>query len=90
MLEGLHLWSEHTVRQRFAYRSPGLFVLPVRVFRVSQPHLIQETSAYAGCRSWVELTEGLSTANAQPVLDDATFTTVLRQLDAVLNPTAFA
>src|SRR5215469_1358035 len=35
-LDRLHLWSEETVRQRFAYRSPGLYVLALRVYRVPQ------------------------------------------------------
>src|SRR5262245_21495345 len=30
-LDDLHLWSEAAVMARFAYRRPGLFVLPVRV-----------------------------------------------------------
>src|SRR5689334_18406908 len=31
-IDGLHLWSRETVAARFAYRRPGLFVLPVRVY----------------------------------------------------------
>src|SRR3954451_15996578 len=33
MLLHMHLWSEETVRKRFAYRTPGLMVLSVRVYR---------------------------------------------------------
>src|SRR5437764_136517 len=36
MIGGLHLWSEETVSKRFLYRRPGLYVLPVRVFRAAQ------------------------------------------------------
>jgi hypothetical protein len=49
-----------------------------------------ETPAYAGCKSWVELEQDLPTEGAVPVLDDDAFREVLRKLDAVLNPTAFA
>ena len=28
MVHGLHLWSEETVTARFAYRYPGLFIMP--------------------------------------------------------------
>jgi len=89
-LADLHLWSEATVRTRFAYRRPGLFVLPVRVFRAAQAHELPETVWYAGCRSWVELENALPTADAVPVLDDAAYRDVLRALDRLLKPTALA
>ncbi len=90
MLESLHLWTEATVRQRFEYRHPGLYVLPARVYRCPRSFDLIETPAYAGCKSWVELEQSLSTEGAVPVLDDERFRDVLRKLDAVLNPTAFA
>jgi hypothetical protein len=79
-LDDCHLWSEATVRARFAYRQPGLFVLPVRVFAVPQAHELPETPAYAGCRSWVELEQELATDGATPVHDDAAFQTALDRL----------
>jgi hypothetical protein len=90
VLAHLHLWSEDTVRQRFAYREPGLFVLPVRVYRAPQAFVLPEKATYAGCRSWVELDEELPTAGAVPVLDDAAFRDLLGSLDRILNPTALA
>jgi hypothetical protein len=89
ILSGLHLWSAEAVRSRFAYRTPGLFVLPVRVYRAAQPFDLPESPAYAGCRSWVELETGLPDEGT-PVLTDEAFRAVLRELDERLNPTAFA
>jgi hypothetical protein len=89
-LEGLHGWSQETVRARFEYRGPGLFMLPVRVYRVPQVLDLPETAEYAGCRSWVELDRELSTEGAMPVLSEAAFDDVLRTLDRLLEPTAFA
>jgi hypothetical protein len=89
VVAGLHLWSEETVRERFAYRHPGLYVLPVRVYRAAQAHELPETASYAGCRSWVELEQELPTKGAAPVLGAAAFGEVLRKLDVALNPTAF-
>src|SRR5207247_9749430 len=37
LLDHLHVWSEATVRQRFEYRSPGIYVLPARVYRAATP-----------------------------------------------------
>lgn len=69
-LDALHIWSEDTVRQRFHYRSPGLYVLAVRVHRVRTPVVVAEDPAYAGCKTWVELTEAVVEDPADPVLTD--------------------
>src|SRR5438309_9334781 len=50
-----YLWSEETVRARFAYRRPGLYVMPVRVWQAADSHELPNTPEYEGCRSWVEL-----------------------------------
>lgn len=84
-----HIWSEETVRARFAYRRPGLFVLPARVYKATQAHEIPATAAYAGCRSWVTLDQELPD-EGEPVLGDEAFRDVLRSLDALLKPTALA
>lgn len=90
LLDDLHIWSETTVRQRFEYLWPGLYVLPVRVFRAAAPIELPETPAYAGCRTWVELDRELPTAGATPVLDDRAFNDLLETLDRRLTPTALA
>jgi hypothetical protein len=88
-IDPLHLWSPETVTARFAYRTPGLFVLPVRVYRIPETLEIPDTAYYAGCKSWVELERELPTAGSAPVLDDDAFRDVLRLLDLLLQPTAF-
>ena len=79
-LAGLHCWSEETVRARFAYRSPGLFVLPARVYRSPTAIDLPDTPAVAGCKSWVDLERELPVAGATPVLGDAAFDEVQRSL----------
>ena len=90
LLDDLHIWSEATVRQKFEYRSPGLYVLPVRVFRAATPIEADETPAFAGCRTWVELERGYSMAAATPVITDSAFNELLDVLDRRLTPTALA
>ena len=68
LLEGHHLWSAQTVRERFHYREPGLFLLLVRVYKIPQALELDNTPYFAGCRSWIELREPLATAGCQPVL----------------------
>jgi hypothetical protein len=84
-LQDLHGWSEQMIRQRFVYRTPGLVLLAVRVWRAASTHEVIETAEYAGCRSWVELDRELPTAGASPVLDEATFQDVLETLDVRLH-----
>ena len=90
MLAHLHFWSNETVRKRFAYRSPGLYVLPVRVYRAPEVVDIPETDHYRGCRTWVELERALTTESAAPVITDAAMHDLHYSLDLLLNPTALA
>jgi hypothetical protein len=90
LLEHKYLWSEETVRQRFAYRTPGLYLLPVRVYRAAQVFDLADTAYYSGCRSWVELERELPTEGATPVLDEAAFRDLLSTLEGVLKPIGLA
>ena len=90
LLAHLHFWSEETVRQRFAYREPGIFVLAVRVYRAPTVQVIAETAAYQGCKSWVELAAPLSTAGSAAVLGDKDYQNVKWNLDMLLEPTGRA
>ncbi|MBA4062356.1 MAG: hypothetical protein C0501_01360 [Isosphaera sp.] len=66
-LDPLHAWTPEVVRQRFHYRTPGLFVFAVRVFRLGEPAVRVERPEYAGCKTWVELDGPVSTDGATPV-----------------------
>jgi hypothetical protein len=90
LLDGLHIWSEETIRKRFEYRAPGLYVLPVRIFRVREAFVLPEREEYEGCKTWVELEQALPTDSAVAVLDDRAYTNVLELVDRLLNPTALA
>jgi hypothetical protein len=72
-LAGHHAWTEATIRQRFAYRRRGLWLMIVRVYRRASPWHVVETAAMAGCKSWVTLPEALPTTELTPVLDEAAF-----------------
>ena len=90
LIRDLHVWSDETVQARFAYRQPGLYVVPIRVYRMPQVVTLPEVASYAGCRSWVELERELPTEGATPVLSDAEFDDLRRRLDQLLHPTALA
>jgi hypothetical protein len=89
-LAELHLWSEETIRSRFAYRRPGLHVLLVRVFRATQPVETEDRPEYAGCRSWVDLGRDWPTEGSVPVLDDGGFEGILSTVGRLMHPNALA
>lgn len=72
-LAGLHCWTPETVEKRFTYKTLGLYLFMLRVYQLPQSYNLPMLKRYAGCRSWVELDESLSTAGAKPVLGDQTF-----------------
>jgi hypothetical protein len=84
-LDRLHGWTADTVRQRFHYRTPGLYVLPVRVYRLPQPLEVVERPEYAGCKTWVELDATAATDGATAVMSGAAFAEYLDRVRATLT-----
>lgn len=80
-----HILSAETIRQRFDYRHPGLFVLAVRTYRIPSPHEVPDSPYIAGCKSWVELPQPLSTAGATSVLENETFSQRLKSVNGLLT-----
>lgn len=72
-LSAFQVLNDQTIQQRFDYKNPGLFVLLVRAYQLAQPFEVENETRYAGCRSWVELTQEYSTAQLTPVISDAQF-----------------
>lgn len=86
-LDRLHVWSEVTVRQRFDYRRPGLYVLPARVFQATEPVEVRNRPEYDGCKTWVDL-EAERPVTGTPVLADRAFAEVLESIDRAIHPEA--
>jgi hypothetical protein len=66
-LDSQHAWTSEVVKQRFHYRAPGLFVLSVRVFRLSRSVEVVERPEFAGCKTWVALDAPIDTTGAEEV-----------------------
>ncbi len=87
-LEEFHVLTEATVQHRFHYRTPGLWVLGVRIWRRDTAFAIIATPDHAGCKTWVPLDAALPTSGLLPVLDDHVWAGRLRRLTAVLDSSA--
>ena len=69
-----HIWTTPLIDMRFNYRPQNpLYLLLLRIYRLARPITIENTPEYAGCKSWVPLSEGLETVGAKPVLDPGDF-----------------
>jgi hypothetical protein len=84
-LEEFHVLTPETVRGRFHYRTPGLWVLATRIRRREPPFVIRPTPEQAGCKTWVMLDEPLPTSDLLPAMDDAEWSARLARLRAVLD-----
>lgn len=86
-LDDQHIWTTPLIDMRFNYRPQNpLYLLMVRAYRLAKPVMIDNTPAYAGCKSWVPLDQSIETGGAVPVLDDGAFEsrrqTIARKLSA--------
>jgi hypothetical protein len=84
-LREFHVWTDETVRRRFHYRSPGLWVLALRVYTRDTPYLLDATPEQAGCKSWVPLDRPLSTSGMRPVLADEAWLLLKMGLQSLLK-----
>jgi hypothetical protein len=84
-LEEFHILTAETVRSRFHYRTPGLWVLIPRIWRREPPFHITPTVEQAGCKTWVKLDTALPTSLLQPAVDDSEWATRLARLRAIFE-----
>lgn len=73
-LKDMHIWSQALIDMRFAYKpSNPLYLLIVRAWALPVPVWIDNSPAYAGCKSWVPLESPIVTQGATPVLSPEAF-----------------
>lgn len=73
-IDPYHMWTSEYAESRFRWRpKKPLTVLVLRTYLLPGPVELPYGEAYAGCRSWIELDEPVSTEGSRPVLDDASF-----------------
>ena len=83
-----HIWRDEVIARRFDWgNEKAIYVLALRVYRLALPVELTRTSAYLGCKSWVELDMDVSIDGAEPVLSENEFQTKLGQFQAALQPT---
>jgi hypothetical protein len=85
-LDAEHVWAPPLIDMRFSYKPANpLYLLLVRAYRLREPVAVENTPAYAGCKSWVPLDEPLATAGATPVIEDAAYAARVTGIKRVLG-----
>ena len=73
-IDPYHMWTSEYAESRLRWRpKKPLTVLVLRTYLLPGPVELPYGEAYAGCRSWIELDEPVSTEGSRPVLEDASF-----------------
>jgi hypothetical protein len=74
LIDSEHIWTPPLIDMRFSYRPENpLYLLLVRAYRLHEPQTVENTPAYAGCKSWVPLDQPMPTGNAVAALDDVKY-----------------
>lgn len=85
-LDAEHIWTAPLIDMRFNYRPENpLYLLLVRSYRLGSPVTVENTPAYAGCKSWVPLEQAVDTGGAAPVLSDADYEAHRSRIRTVLG-----
>ncbi len=81
-----HIWSDAyaEVRLHWKPRTP-VYVMLLRVYRLTQPQTQAVLPEYAGCTSWLDMATGLSLEGMTPVLSDEEYEERTRQIRETLG-----
>lgn len=80
-IDGEHIWAPPLIDMRFNYRPENpLYLLLVRAYRLSAEVIVENTPAYAGCKSWVPLDKAIETRGSSAVLDDDAYSAQRQQI----------
>jgi hypothetical protein len=84
-LDAFHIWSEEFPVKRFKWkpRHP-LKLMIVRAYRLDTPATVEVDSTYAGCKSWVGLTDEIDLTKLQPALSDSEFESQVAKIHEAL------
>ena len=88
-IDPYHMWTPEYAESRFRWRpKKPLTVLVLRTYLLPEPVELPYSESYAGCKSWIELEQRVSTAGARPALDDESFARLAAPALAALDEPA--
>ena len=84
-LDEFHIWSQEFPVKRFNWkpRHP-LKLMIVRAYKLDAPTTMNVDDTYAGCKSWVDLTDEIDITNLTPALTDSEFAAQVSKIHEAL------
>jgi hypothetical protein len=80
-----HVYTPELIAKRFAYRPElPLYLMLVRVYRLTEPPTIPEPADHNACRSWVTLPSPIAVDRGSPVLTQSAFDETAAALSSAL------
>lgn len=84
-LSPCYIWTPEYAQSRHYWRpKKPLEVVLVRAFRLEHPVEMPVSEYFAGCKSWVDLPEGVPTGALTPCVDDTTYAAMVADVKAHL------
>ncbi len=79
----LHVWDVPLIDMRFGYRpEKPLYLVVVRAFVLPAPVLMENSLAYAGCKSWVPLEREVDVSRARQVMEEEKLQGIMERIRA--------
>ena len=57
-LDSQHAWKMGVIKERFERWEKSAHLLIVQVYKLTTPYVLEMSPEYAGCKSWIELSQG--------------------------------
>ena len=85
-LDAEHIWTPPLIDMRFNYRPANpLYLLIVRAMKLPAPVTVDNTPAYAGCKSWVPLEQAVDISGATPAIGDTEFESRRQRIRGIIE-----
>ena len=85
-IDPYHMWTPEYAESRFRWRpKKPLTVLVLRTYLLPEEVELPYSEAYAGCKSWIELEDAVSTEGTRPALDEVGFESLVSPALEVLR-----
>ncbi|AKG20822.1 DUF1802 family protein [Calothrix sp. 336/3] len=86
-----HIWNEHFISDRLKWkpRQP-LYILLLRTYKLPQIQEISYRSEYAGCKSWIDLTQEIDLQGAEAVMNDSDYSQQVKEIRHIVRDRLYA
>lgn len=82
-LEKYHIWTPEFFQKRMEYKpNESAWLAVLKAYRLAEPILQPVMPEYAGCKSWVKLSEPVQMLMHEPVIDDRRFLALSEEISS--------